>query len=265
MTSVTKLTIDSTRALKMWRVWTYLGAQDIKAKFHRSFFGPVWIVLTTGFFVTGVGIIYGLLFGQPVREFLPYLACGFALWGFIVASITDASATFLRAEGYIKQFSYPKQIYLLRTLISSVIVLLIGIAVVIPVQLFFNEVTPLGWLYALPGLALLIMAALGHIAISAYLGTRFRDFPHAMAVMLQMMFFITPIMFPIKLLHEKGLGFIYQFNPLYYLIDVVRHPIIQGELALPENYLYAGIYVLATWAAALVVAYKLDSRVVFLL
>lgn len=265
MTSVARLLSDSTRALKMWRVWIYLGIQDIKAKFHRSFFGPLWIVLTTGFFVTGVGLIYGLLFGQPVHEFLPYLACGFALWGFIVASITDASASFVRAEGYIKQFSYPKQIYLLRSLISSVIVLIIGIAVVIPVQIFFNEFSAKGWLLAIPGLILLIMAALGHIAVSAYLGARFRDFPHAMAVLLQMMFFITPIMFPVKLLHDKGVGFIYQLNPLYYLIDIVRHPIIQGELALPENYLCAGVYVLICWLLALLTALKLDSRVVFLL
>jgi ABC-type polysaccharide/polyol phosphate export permease len=83
--------------------------------------------------------------------------------------------------------------------------------------------------------------------------------------MLQMLFFVTPIMFPIKMLHDKGLGFIYQLNPLYYLIDVVRHPIIQGELALPENYLWAGVYVLVSWIVALLAALKLDSRVVFLL
>jgi ABC-type polysaccharide/polyol phosphate export permease len=265
MTIVAKLLSDSTRGLKMWRVWTYLGVQDIKAKFHRSFLGPLWIVLTTGFFVTGVGLIYGLLFGQPAHLFLPNLACGFALWGFIVASITDASSAFVRAEGYIKQFSYPKQIYLLRTLISSTIVLLIGIAVVIPVQIFFSEFNIQGWLFAIPGLVLLLLAALGHIAISAYLGARFRDFPHATSVALQMLFFVTPIMFPIKLLSEKGLGFIYEFNPLYYLIDIVRYPILEGHFALAENYLFAGVYILTCWLLALWLAVKLDSRVVFLL
>lgn len=265
MTSVAKVLRDSTRGLKMWRVWTYLGVQDIKAKFHRSFLGPLWIVVTTGFFVTGVGLIYGLLFGQPAHLFLPNLACGFALWGFIVASITDASATFVRAEGYIKQFSYPKQIYLLRTLISSAIVLLIGIAVVIPVQLFFSKFNILGWLLAIPGLILLLTAALGHIAISAYLGARFRDFSHATSVVLQMLFFVTPIMFPINLLNNKGLGFIYQFNPLYYLIDIVRYPILEGHLALAENYMFAGMYILTCWLMALWLAVKLDSRVVFLL
>lgn len=243
----------------------FLGVQDIKARFRRSFFGPVWIVLTTAFFVGGVGVVYGLLFGQPVHEFLPYLACGFAIWGFIIASITDASGTYIRAEGYIKQFSYPKQIYLLRSLVSATIVLLIGILVVIPVQVVFHQFNAIGWLLAVPGLLLLIMAALGHITISAYIGTRFRDFPHATGVVLQMLFFVTPIMFPTKVLQEKGLDFVYQFNPLYYLIDIVRHPIMQGELTLPDNYLYAGLYVLVSWVAALLVALKLDSRVVFLL
>jgi ABC-type polysaccharide/polyol phosphate export permease len=80
-----------------------------------------------------------------------------------------------------------------------------------------------------------------------------------------MLFFVTPIMFPIKLLSDKGLGFIYQFNPLYYLIDVVRYPIIEGHLALAENYMFAGVYILTCWLMALWLAVKLDSRVVFLL
>ncbi|MFC4860140.1 ABC transporter permease [Pseudomonas sp. MAHUQ-62] len=265
MTSFTKLFWDSTRTLQLWRVWWFLGIQDIKARFRRSFFGPLWIFITTAFFVGGVGIVYGLLFGQPVHEFLPYLACGFAIWGFIVASITDASGAFVRAEGYIKQFSYPKQIYLLRNLVSASVVLLTGILVIIPVQLFFDQFHYIGWLLAIPGILILILAALGHIAICAYIGTRFRDFPHAMGVALQMLFFVTPIMFPAKILEGKGLGLIFQLNPFYYLIDVVRHPILQNELTVPENYLYAGLYVLLTWLAALLVALRLDSRVVFLL
>ncbi|MBD9427215.1 ABC transporter permease [Pseudomonas sp. PDM15] len=265
MTVFSKLLLDSTRTLQLWRVWCFLGIQDIKVRFRRSFFGPLWILISTAFFVGGVGLVYGLLFGLPVHDFLPYLACGFAVWGFIVSSITDAGSAFIRAEGYIKQFSYPKQIYLLRNLVSGTVVVLIGMSVVVPVQLFFDQFKAVGWLLAIPGFLILLLGALGHITISAYIGTRFRDFPHAMGLALQMLFFVTPIMFPARILQEKGLSIIFQLNPLYYLIDVVRHPILLGELALPENYLYAALYVLCTWLVALLVALRLDSRVVFLL
>jgi len=265
MTRNQKLLADTLKATRLWRVWTFLGVQDIKARFRRSFFGPLWIIMTTAFFVGGVGMVYGLLFGQAVHEFLPYLAGGFAIWSLILSSLTDASGSFIRAEGYIKQFSYPKQIYLMRNLVSYTIVFLIGILVLIPVQLFFDQFVLKGWLLAVPGIFILLLGTLGHITISAYVGTRFRDYPHAMGVVLQMLFFITPIMFPAEILQQKGLSFIYQYNPFYYLIDVVRHPILQNEWALSENYIFAVIYVLVIWTAAILIAYRLDSRVVFLL
>jgi len=61
------------------------------------------------------------------------------------------------------------------------------------------------------------------------------------------------------------LDFVYQYNPLHYLIDIVRHPILEGQLAVSENYLFASLYVVVVWVIAYVVAKRLDSRLVFLL
>ena len=156
-------------------------------------------------FVGGVGVVYGLLFKQSMDEFLPFLTTGFIIWGFIVSSLTESGFAFINAEGYIKQFSFPKQIYLLRALVVYVVVLMIGMIALIPVQLFFRHLTLLSWFFATPGFILLLLAALGHIVIFAYLSTRFRDLPHAMSGVLQILFFVTPIIFPVKLLAERKL------------------------------------------------------------
>lgn len=263
MTAESKLLQDSVKSLKVWRVWLYLGTQDVKARFRRSFIGPLWILLNLGLFVGGVGVIYGMLFGQPMKEFLPFLTAGFVIWGFIVSSLTESSAAFVNSEGYIKQFSYPKQIYLIRPLVVYTILLIIGLSVLIPVQIVFQRFSIQGWLFAIPGLLLLLLAAQGHIVICAYLGARFRDLPHALGGILQVLFFVTPIMFPVKILQERHLDFVYQYNPLHYLIDVVRHPILEGELALSSNYLFAGVYVILVWIVAFLVAKRFDKKVVF--
>ena len=211
------------------------------------------------FFVGGVGVVYGLMFGQPMNEFLPFLTAGFVIWAFIVSSLTESGLAFINSEGYIKQFSYPKQIYLFRPLVVQAIIFLIGLLVLIPVQLLFQRFSLEGWFLAIPGLLLLLLAVFGHIIICVYLGTRFRDLPHAMGGVLQVLFFVTPIMFPVKLLRERHLDFVYQYNPLHYLIDVVRHPILEGEFSLPENYMFAGFYVVAVWLIAAMVAKRLLS------
>lgn len=256
---------DALASLKLWRVWTFLGVQDIKARFRRSFIGPLWILLNLAFFVGGAGFVYGVMFGQPMADFLPFLITGFVIWGFLLSSFVEAGAAFTGSEGYIKQFSYPKQIYLLRALVSYSIVLLIGFSAVIPMQIVFQNFSIVGWIIAIPGLALLLTAALAHIVISAYVGTRFRDLPFALSGLLQVIFFVTPIMFPIKVLQAKHLDFVYQYNPLYYLIDIVRHPILEGGFPSSENYAFAALYALVAWLVAAVVARRFDNRLVFLL
>lgn len=265
MTSGQQLLADTIASCWHWRVWTFLGIQDIKTRFRRSFIGPLWILLNLGLFVGGAGVVYGLMFGQPMKEFLPFVITGMVIWGFLLSSFTEAGSAFIGAEGYIKQFSYPKQIYLLRAVVAYGVVLLVGFCAIILMQIAIGGFEPTGWLLAIPGLALLMIAALAHITISAYLGTRFRDWPHALAGLLQVIFFVTPIMYPIKLLQAKNLDFIYKINPLYYLVDIVRHPILTGSFAPIENYSFALAYIFLIWIVAIFVARKLDHRLVFLL
>lgn len=265
MSESSTLRMDALKSLSLWRIWLFLGKQDIKARFRGSFIGPLWIFLNMGLFIGGAGVVYGLMFGQPMHEFLPFLTMGFVIWAFLVSSLTEAATTFVIAEGYIKQFSYPKQIYLARSLVSYVIIFSIGLTALVLLQMFYSRFSLLGWLMAVPGFFVLIAAAVGHITIFAYLGARFRDLPHAMSGLLQVLFFVTPIMFPVKILADRHLDFVYKYNPLYYLIEVVRTPILASEFPSPAVFVSAIAYVVFVWVVAVITARRLDSRVVYFL
>ncbi|HEY4088566.1 MAG TPA: ABC transporter permease [Bryobacteraceae bacterium] len=256
---------DTIRAMRAWRVWMFLGVQDVKTRFRRSALGPIWIVLNMAFFVVGAGLLYGVMIKQPMKILLPYLVCGFTIWGSIMASLTESGWAFVGAEGYIKQFCYPKQIYLMRNFIYNFVILFVTLCALIPVQLFFGTFYITGWLLSIPGFLLLAIAILGHITISAYLSVRFRDLPHAAGGILQVAFFVTPVMFPISMLKERRFDWIYQFNPFYYLLEVVRYPLLQGKVPGLEVYMGTGIYIVFLWVMAYLIARSLDSRVVLLL
>lgn len=243
----------------------FLGLQDVKARFRRSFVGPLWILINLGMFVVGAGVVYGLLFKQEMSEFLPFLTAGFVIWGFLVSTLTEGGHAFINAEGYIKQFSYPKQIYLLRMLVSAAVIFFIGLTAVAGTMAFYGNITASGWLFALPGITMLFISGLAHISISAYLTCRFRDIPHGVGGLFQVLFFVTPILFPVSILKERELDFVYQFNPLYYLIEVVRYPILKGQFAPSECYAFGLAYLIVVWAIAYTVANKLDRKVIFLL
>lgn len=256
---------DIGKSLKLARVWIFLGQRDLKARFRGSFIGPLWILLNLGLFVGGAGLVYGALFGQPMHEFLPFLTAGFVIWGFISATIVESGHTFIIAEGYIKQFSFPKQVYLLRMLVSSAAVFGIGLLALFVLRIVTGSFDLLGWMYAIPGILLLLAAGLAHICLFAYLGARFVDLPHALGGILQIFFFLTPIIFPADTLRDRGLDFIYRFNPLYYLIEIVRAPILTDQFAAADAYFFAMLYVVVVFLLAYLTARKMDRKLVFVL
>jgi ABC-type polysaccharide/polyol phosphate export permease len=256
---------DNIRALRNWRVWLHLGFADIRNRFAKSFVGPLWIVLNLAMWAIGIGVVYAALFHQEIHEFLPHLTIGYVVWTYLVQTITDGGLAFVYAEGYIKQFTYPKQIYILRVLVNASVPMLIGLGIFLAIMLFFGRPMGVGALWALPGFAVLLVASYMHATIMAYASVRFRDLPHGMTSLLQVLFFVTPVFFTVGTLKERGLDFIFKFNPLYYLIEIVRHPLVHSAAAPAEIYQATAIYLVVITTIAFAVARSLDRRIVYIL
>jgi ABC-type polysaccharide/polyol phosphate export permease len=265
MTTLQKLARDQFAALLNWRVWWHLGMADVRNRFAKSFVGPTWILLNLAMWVGGMGVIYGTLFHQPLETYLPFLTIGFVCWGFLSQTITDGGNAFVFAEGYIKQFTYPKQIYVLRVIVNASVPLAIGIVIFFAVKLAMGQPFGAGMWWVLPGLVIVLSASYLHAIIMAYASARFRDLPHGMTALLQVLMFVTPVFFTVGTLKERGLDFIYKYNPLYYLIEVVRHPLTQLDAAPAEVYAASAIYLLGLVLVALLVAMRLDRRIVYIL
>jgi lipopolysaccharide transport system permease protein len=264
-TPITQLARDNLAALSNWRVWWHLGMADVRNRFAKSFIGPAWILLNLGLWVGGIGIIYATLFRQPLETFLPFLTIGFVVWGYLTQTITDGGNAFVFAEGYIKQFTYPKQIYVLRVMVNAMVPLAIGVVIFFVVMLVMGRGLSAGMFWALPGVFLLFIASYLHATIMAYASARFRDLPHGMTALLQVLFFVTPVFFTVDVLRERGLDFVYKYNPLYYLIEGLRHPLTQWTPAPTEIYVATGIYIGVLALLTLLVALRLDRRIVYIL
>lgn len=256
---------DCVDSLKLWRVAWFLAKQDVGARFRRSHLGPFWILLNLGIWVGGVGIVYGLMFGLPASQFLPQLMAGIVIWAYVSASLLDSCHSFVAAQGYITQFAFPKQIHILRNWLGQGIIFFAGLSTLLILLLALGQLTISGLSYSVAGLIIVFLVSLGHNAVFAYVGARYRDLPHALGGVLQIVFLVTPIVFPVSLLKNKGLEWVYQFNPIYYLIDVIRHPLLTGDPAALESYFGSFAYLTAVWCLAIIVVRKLDRKLVFLL
>ncbi|HGO6126762.1 MULTISPECIES: ABC transporter permease [Burkholderia] len=215
---------DLKQSIASWRLWTLLGWLEIRQRYARSRLGPFWLTISMGVMISSLGVVYGTLFGQKLSEYLPYLASSIVLWGLFSQTVQDGSVAYINSSSYIRQMATPKLIYILQVVWRNLIVLVHNFVIIVALLLIFGvknwETLPM----FIPGLFLFILNALWIAMVAGLLSARFRDLPQIIGALLQVAFYVTPIIFRPDALTR--FAFIVEWNPLAYLIDVVRGPLI---------------------------------------
>ena len=255
---------DVVRSAGLWHIWIRLGMQDVRLKFRRSAVGVGWIFLNLAVLVSSIGFIYANLLGQDTRQFIPYLTIGMILWGYLTSSIVDGGNAFVNSEGYIKQISLPIYVYIFRFFVSISMTTLIAMLAYVVVAVIYAVPFGAGTLLALPGLLLVMVASLLLVTIFAHLNARFRDIAHMASVGMQVLFYVTPVIFPAELLRRRtDLSFVVNLNPMYHLLEVVRRPLLAGVAADWHSYAAASVVIVVLTAVAAVVIATNQRRIVY--
>ena len=121
-----------------WRLWTMLGWNDIVQRYRRSALGPFWITLSMAIFIVLLGIICSRIFKMDIAIYLPYIAMGIVLWGFVSGTTNESCAAFVENGAIIKQISLPYTLYVLRGVWRNVIIFAHTVVLIVPIGLIFH-------------------------------------------------------------------------------------------------------------------------------
>ncbi len=247
---------DYLASFKHWRIWYFWGKQDVKGRFRKSFFGGAWVVIHLLVWSISAALIYGQLFGQDVSHFMPYVLVGFSIWGLLSNSLSEGGNAFLSAEGYIKQIPFPYGVYILRNFTSHVLNFIGLIPVLLIVYIALGR--DLSWVMLWGGVGLLFVFLICflHIVIVAHLTLYIRDLPHAIGSLMQPLFFITPLIYVKADIPEKW-AWVYEWNIFYYLVEVVRLPLVEYKTVPATHFMVLGGY----FFVLLIIAFAVTKRV----
>ena len=203
-----------------------LGWQDVKQRYRRSKLGPFWLTISMAVLIGTIGLVFGSIFQAPMAEFLPFLALGIICWTFIASVINEGCVEFVNAESVIKQLPLPWFLHSLRVIWRNVIILAHNM-VIVPI-LFLVFLKPMTWvaLLAIPGLALGIVNLAWMALLVGIVCTRYRDLAQIVASVLQIAFYLTPIIWMPSLMSGRASTLFLNANPFYHLLEVVRAPIL---------------------------------------
>lgn len=246
---------------RRWRLWSKLGWHDIRKRYRRSVLGPFWLTLSMAAMVASLGLIYGTLFRLDLQDYLPFLAVGLATWTFISSFLNEGCTSFIDLEPLIKNVRIPMSLHILRVLWRNLIIYAHNIVIFAVVALIFG-VWPgvMGILLALAGLGLLLVSAVWIMLLCGMICTRFRDVPPIVASVIQLLFFITPVMWKPELLGDRR--YLMVLNPFYHMIEIIRAPLL-GQLPHWQNWAVALLFAAAGWAFTFAFFARFRKRIAY--
>jgi ABC-2 type transport system permease protein/lipopolysaccharide transport system permease protein len=217
---------DLIDGLARWELWSTHGWNDIRQRYRRSVVGPFWLTISMGLMVGGLAYLYAGLFGQSIETYLPYVAVGMIVFNMISAIAVDGSYAFISSSRIILQTKTPLSVYVYQMLWRNILIFAHNMCIYLVLIVVPVFKTNLGFvtLLALPGLFLLLLNGVWISLILGGLSARFRDVPPIIASIVQIAFFLTPVFWTPGAL--KGREIFVHLNPFYYLLEVVRMPLL---------------------------------------
>lgn len=216
---------DFKTSVHAWRIWFSLAIQDILLRYRGSVLGPFWITISTAVTVYSMGYLYGMLFGIDRANYLPYFTAGMITWNFISMIVSESTQIFLESKHYMENIHLPCIVYVFRLIFRNVIIFAHNLPVFLSVVYIFHMKFDANILWLIPGLAILCLNGIFYGTILAFVSARFPDVKTMISSILQIFFFITPIMWMPSALPSRFSLFL-TLNPFGYFVNLIRNPML---------------------------------------
>lgn len=223
-------------------LWQFVG-RNVSVRYKGALFGMVWSFFQPLLMLCVYTFVFSIIFkarwgtdiGDSQTAFALIMFCGMAVYNIFSESVALSVGVITGNPNLVKKVIFPLELLPLAQVISSTILsvpwflLLILGTVIIFGQIHLTVLL-------LPVVLLpVVFVALGASYLVASLGVFFRDMQYIVGVFLQILFFLTPIFYPISAIPEKY-RWILEGNPMSFIIEYCRNVLIFGKMPVWGNY-----------------------------
>lgn len=183
--------------------------------------------------------VYGFVFTSILRVKLPPEAGAASFIGFVAVTLwpwlmfaeaLDRGMTSISANGdLIRKVAFPRQLLVAAAVLANFAVHTVGYLLVLVILRLLGEPIHLrGLPWALLLIALLALGTMGLAAVLATLQVLLRDVQQVVAVLMLLLFYATPVLYPATLVPERFRTWL-QFNPLAWVAERLREVLLTGS------------------------------------
>lgn len=228
--------IDAERQnLLDWKeLWLYkelfyfFAWRDVKIKYKQTVLGFLWVVLQPLFMMIIFTFFFGKALNIPSQD-LPYpifVFSGLLVWNTFSTGLTSSSNSMISNSSIIKKIYFPRLIIPVSSILVAMFDFLIAFSLFIPLLWYYDQSVSLTAFFYWPlSVFMTLVATMGPGSLLAALNVKYRDFRYIIPFLVQILFFLTPVIYPISLLKYPALQYMLALSPMYCVIEIFRYPL----------------------------------------
>lgn len=218
-------------------IWQLI-TRNVKIRYKRSFLGIAWSMLNPLGMMIVMTIAFSTIFGRDLN-YRVYLLSGLLAWGFFSESSALIISNMIWGSSLLHKIYLPRSAFAFSSVGTGVVNLLLAIIPLLVLMLLTAVPIRLPVVFTLVSALLILMFTLG-VGLALSIGAMyFADINEIFKVILRAWMYLTPIIYPEKLLLDNGYGWVLRLNPMYYLIRVFRAPFQFGRWPTADEFLPA--------------------------
>lgn len=250
-----------------------LTLRELRGKYKRSVLGWTWSLLNPLATMVIFTVVFRFFLKVPIEPgnpsglhvFAIFLLCGLLPWNFLSSGISGAMGALIGNSNLIKKVFFPREVLVASNIASWVVSFLLELAVLAVVLLVAGNMV-LPWLVPALGLILVqTMFVVGLGLIFSVVNVYFRDVQYLIGIVLQIWFYATPIVYPIRTVRDAladspGLFTLYKLNPMVRFVEAYRDCLYDLRLPPLLDTLYLVGVSLGTLALGVFVFWKMEPK-----
>jgi ABC-type polysaccharide/polyol phosphate export permease len=190
--------------------------RELVVRYKRTELGFIWIVVTPIFQMLVIGLIFQHLLSNSIQNYFLYLLSGLLAWNYFSQTVLKNTQAIVNERHMIKKSRFPREIIVISISLAHLVHFIVGLTLLLVVSIVNGVQTNI--FHLVLGIILLFVTTIGLSLLTSAINVRFRDTSFGVSILLQLLFYSTPIIYSNNQL-PVNIKSIVDANPLSYIVS----------------------------------------------
>jgi len=244
----------------------YFVSTQLTSSYRTKSLGFLWALLDPLLFMAVYYVVFGYLLAHRPRSFMLHIFIGVITFRFLTSASAQAATIMRSSAGLIREIHFPKGALPVSIVLARLFDFGAGWLVAAILAIVFGVPPSIYWL-AIPVVVMIqVIFVTGLSLLTAYVGVFFADIQNILDVLLRLLFYISPVLYPLSLVKEKvgdnqAMYLLYMSNPMVDILQSYLRPALDGRLPSLLHLAYALLASLCLLGAGTYVFLRAEGQI----